>query len=203
MPTYKFKIGDKVFFFKNDMSDWSNINWDSVGKVLSLKDNLNTPYCYEAEFIVNRITEEEDGLITRTDVPVTYAFNEHQLGFIDSTLYSEDYKFDADYYDEHQMVRVSADGLISGANETDIGIITKIKIGSANIVWIRTATGQQALDLDSLIEQDEILPFLYKDIETTDSLGLKQDLIVGLGRATTIELQDMELCVLIVGMNFR
>lgn len=195
MPTYKFKIGDKVFFFKNDMSDWSNINWDSVGKVLSLKDNLNTPYCYEAEFIVNRITEEEDGLITRTDVPVTYAFNEHQLGFIDSTLYSEDYKFDADYYDEHQMVRVSADGLISGANETDIGIITKIKIGSANIVWIRTATGQQALDLDSLIEQDEILPFLYKDIETTDSLGLKQDLKKIGRRLHTYEHGDFDLCV--------
>ena len=87
MPTYRVEEKDRVFCFKNDMSDHIEIDTPTIGRVVALKDNLDTPYCYTTRFLVNRITEEEDGLITRTDVPSVFNFNEYQLGFIDSTVY--------------------------------------------------------------------------------------------------------------------
>ena len=106
MPTYKFEEKDRVLFFKNDMSDHMEIDTLAIGKITSIRDNQSTPYCYTIKILANVVTEEESGLITRTDVPNVYNFNEHQLGFVDSTLYSEDYKFQEDYYREHQMVKV-------------------------------------------------------------------------------------------------
>ena len=179
MPTYKFEKGDKVFFFKNELSDFAEINTTSVGRIVALQDNLDSPYCYRTQFVVNRITEEEDGRITETNVPVEYNFNEHQLGFIDSTLYSEDFKFERNYYREYQMVRVSNDALLTDSNETNVGLITKIsRNGQAgNQVWIRTAAGQKALDLDKMIEHNEILPFLFKDHFDAHESCLKGDLM--------------------------
>ena len=197
MPTYKFEKGDKVFFFKNELSDFAEINTTSVGRIVALQDNLDSPYCYRTQFAVNRITEEEDGRITETNVSVSHNFNEHQLGFIDSTLYSEDFKFERNYYREYQMVRVSNDALLTDSNETNVGLITKIsRNGQAgNQVWIRTAAGQKALDLDKMIEHNEILPFLFKDHFDAHESCLKSDLMKISYRLHTHESGSNDLCV--------
>ena len=177
MPTYKFEEKDRVLFFKNDMSDHAEIDTLAIGKITSLRDNQSTPYCYTIKILANVVTEEESGLITRTDVPNVYNFNEHQLGFVDSTLYSEDYKFHEDYYREHQMVKVSHESFVGGISETDVGIITKIKRREhTTTVWIRTAVGQNALDLDNLLVKEELEPLLLKDLDKYDVNLLRHDL---------------------------
>jgi hypothetical protein len=177
MPTYKFEEKDRVFFFKNDMSDHMEIDTLAIGKITSLRDNQSTPYCYNIKILANIVTEEEGGLITRNEVPTVYSFNEHQLGFLDSTLYSEDYKFHEDYYRVHQMVKVLDESLMSDISETDVGIITKIKRREhTTTIWIRTASGQNALDLDNLLVKEELEPLLLKDLDKYNVDCLRHDL---------------------------
>ena len=191
MPTYRFEEKDRVFFFKNDMSDYIEIDTLAIGRVVALEDNLDTPYCYTTRFLVNKITEEEDGLITRTDVPRGFDFNEHQLGFIDSTVYSEDYKFKEDYYRQRQMVKVTHSSFTGEISETDIGVITKKKEG---VVWIRTAAGQNSLGLDGLIAAEEIQPLLLKDLDDYHTDRVRYDLKMIGKSLNTFESGGYTLC---------
>ena len=177
MPTYKFEEKDRVLFFKNDMSDHPEIDTLSIGRIVSRRDNQSTPYCYTIQILADIITEEESGLISRKNVPSVYNFNEHQLGFVDSTLYSEDYKFKEDYYREHQMVKVKHSSFTGGISETDVGIITKIKRREhTTTVWIRNANGQNALDLEDLLVKEELKPLLLKDLDKYNVDCLRHDL---------------------------
>ena len=199
MPTYKFRVGDNVFFFKSETSDYTEINTLDVGKILDLRDNQQTPYCYVTEFTVNRITEEEDGQITRTDIPIKYHFNRHQLGFIDSTVYSEDFKFTEDYYRNHQMIKHSVRELTGSYSRTDVGVITRIRRNDiGNTVWIRTSSNHMALDLDDLIAREQISPFLDVDLESMamiDKKALNYDLTRIGNRLKTYEDEGFKICI--------
>ena len=67
ISAYKNSINDKVFYLRRDSVSENNIPRECFGRIISIKDIEETPYCYEAEFHVP-FDGDEFGIERRVEI---------------------------------------------------------------------------------------------------------------------------------------
>ena len=145
ISAYKYSKNEKVFYLRRDNVDENNIPRECFGRIISLDDMEETPYCYEAEFHVP--LEEDAFSIERRFL------HQKQIALVS----------DSRKWREHQIV------VIEGAHEmsdesSNFALISRVSSEGWRIRVLTPNRGQWGY-LDSGFIEEFVSPLLPEDVD--------------------------------------
>ena len=145
ISAYKYSKNEKVFYLRRDNVNENNIPRECFGRIISLDDMEETPYCYEAEF---HVPLEEDAFSVERRF-----LHQKQIALVS----------DSRKWREHQIV------VIEGAHEmsdesSNFALISRV---SSEGWRIKVLTPNQGLwgYLDSGFIEEFVSPLLPEDVD--------------------------------------
>lgn len=189
MPSYKYNIGDKVLFLRNEYSAL-NIARDAIGTITDLVDIDESPDCYSCVFPTDIAIEDDTGQVQWERNNKQYHFNERQIALVSSSVMNS-YTILPSDFQSNQMVLIynmseltdncyteerTEDGSLTGKGTVAIISAYDETTSSEIVIRVMTATRNMFLDLNERLIDNNISLLREKDIKNYSSENFQKDL---------------------------